>query len=79
MKCEVKRYLVPWWRPNEWMLWYRKIVDEVKDETAFILDLDDETIKQLEAIKSENVRELHDILNNELYKQTKISLWELKN
>lgn len=67
MKCEVKRYLLPWWKPNEYMLWYTKVVGEVKDKTAFILDLDDDIIKQLEAIKSENIREVGEILNRELY------------
>lgn len=74
MKCEVKRYLLPWWKPNEYMLGFRKIVDEVRDETAFILHLDDEIIEQLEAIKSENIKQVGEILNEQLYKKYNIRL-----
>ena len=62
MKCEVKRY------GNQ--LWVKYWVE--KSDEWFILDIPDEKIEE---IKTATLDKVHQILNDELYKKTKISFW----
>lgn len=69
MKCEV-------YRINN-SLWVRYWID--KSDKWFIIELTEQKIQEIEAVKHNALYQVHEILNQELYKQTWISLWKINN